>query len=121
MAKNTPKSVEDLVNEFLDVWGAEELNGFFRDIIPLFQLYNVEEDDDWVARAVAGDTEEARTLRLIRTVYLVSRIAEFHAGKLCRLNCSFNSLWKKIEQQSQQQDEDEEPQGISRCDRAAIA
>lgn len=66
-----------------------------RDIIPLFELYDVEDEDDWVENAVGKENE--RNVRLVRTVYLVSRIAEFHAGKLCNLKIKFPNLHNKME------------------------
>ncbi len=92
------KSLQDEINEFLMVWDCETMNGFFREIADLFDLYNVEEEDDWVKDEV-GDEDE-RTIRLIRTVYLISRIAEFHAGKLCTLKMQFRDLWKRMIQES---------------------
>lgn len=81
------------------MWGCKELTSFLRDIIPLFELYDVEDEDDWVEKTVGGDAENVRTIRLIRTVYLVSRIAEFHAGKLCTINVNFKNLWQKMQKQ----------------------
>lgn len=93
------KDLNDLINEFLEVWDCRAMTTFLRDIIPLFELYDVEDEDDWVEKKVGGDAENVRTIRLIRTVYLMSRIAEFHAGKLCNLNFNFKSLWQKMEKE----------------------
>jgi hypothetical protein len=89
------QDLEDEINAFLDVWNCDAMTRFLRDIIPLFELYDVDEQDDWVEHAVGKDDE--RTVRLIRTVYLVSRIAEFHAGKLCDIKYRFKNLWTKME------------------------
>lgn len=70
---------------------------FLRDIIPLFDLYDVEDDSDWVKDAVGE--EDLQNVRLIRTVYLVSRIAEFHAGVLASLKINFKDLYKRMESQ----------------------
>jgi hypothetical protein len=70
---------------------------FLRDIIPLFELYDVEDENDWVKEAV-GESNE-RNVRLIRTVYLVSRIAEFHTGVLASLKMNFKDLYKRMEKQ----------------------
>ena len=74
------------------------MSAFLRDIIPLFELYDVEQEDDWVADAV-GD-EDTRNVRLIRTVYLISRIAEFHAGKLSSMKIRFREIYLRMEKQS---------------------
>lgn len=89
------KTIEEEINEFLQVWDCDQQVDFLRDIIPLFELYDVSDEDDWVKNAVGEDNE--RHVRLIRTVYLVSRIAEFHAGPLCRINVGFKNLWKRME------------------------
>ncbi|SRR5258706_11773514 len=91
------KNLEDEINEFLKYWDADQMCAFLRDIIPLFELYDVEDEDDWVTNAVGKEDE--RNIRLIRTVYLVSRIAEFHAGKLASIKINFKNTYQKMEKQ----------------------
>jgi hypothetical protein len=93
------KNIEQEINEFLDSWDCQQQMAFLRDIIPLFKLYDVDQEDDWVQYEVGGDEENVQTVRLIRTVYLVSRICAFHAGRMSVINCNFKNLWKKIENQ----------------------
>lgn len=90
-----PKTLESEINKFLESWGSKEMTSFLHDIIPLFELYDVDEEDDWVRDAV-GESN-LQNVRLIRTVYLMSRIAEFHAGKLCIINMNFKNLWKRMQ------------------------
>lgn len=94
----TKKTIEQEINDFLSYWGEKELIAFLRDIIPLFELYDVDDEDDWVKDAVGEENEQ--TVRLIRTVYLMSRIAEFHTGKLNLMRMRFKDLWKRIELQN---------------------
>ncbi len=91
------RSLEDEINAFFETWDCKQQIAFLRDIIPLFELYDVEDEDDWVKDKVGGDEENVRNVRLIRTVYLVSKIAASHAGKLCVINANFKDLWKKME------------------------
>lgn len=91
--------LESEINNFLELWDCEQNIQFLKDIIPLFELYNVDDENDWVEKKVGGDEENVRTIRLIRTVYLISRIAEFHAGRLLRIRSEFKDLWKKMEKQ----------------------
>lgn len=91
------KTLEDDINAFLESWDCTQLTAFLRDIIPLFELYDVEDEDDWVKDAVGEENE--RNVRLIRTVYLVSRIAEFHAGKLCSIKMNFKDIYKRMEKE----------------------
>lgn len=93
MAKK--KTLEQEINDFLDAWDCKQQIAFLRDIIPLFELYDVEDEDDWVKDAVGKENE--RNVRLVRTVYLVSKIAEFHAGKLCSIKIGFKDLYKRME------------------------
>lgn len=91
--------LESEINNFLELWDCEQNIQFLKDIIPLFELYDVDDENDWVEKKVGGDEENVRTIRLIRTVYLISRIAEFHAGRLLRIRSEFKDLWKKMEKQ----------------------
>ena len=93
MTKN--KSLDDQMNSFLDLWDCNQMTAFLRDIIPLFQLYDVDDENDWVRDAVGKDDEQ--TVRIIRTIYLISRIAEFHASKLCAIKFDFKNLYLKME------------------------
>lgn len=89
------KTLELEINEFLEVWGSEQLISFVKDLIPLFELYHVDEDDDWL-RDQVGQFDK-RNVRLIRTVYLMSQIAERHSAKLCHINARFKNIWKRLE------------------------
>jgi hypothetical protein len=91
------KTLEQEINDFLDIWDADQLCAFLRDIIPLFELYDVAEEDDWVKDIVGQENE--RNIRLIRTVYLMSRIAEIHTGKLAALKVSFKDLYRRMEKE----------------------
>ena len=91
------KILQDEINEFLEYWDEGQMCAFLRDIIPLAELYDVEEEDDWVTDAVGE--ENARNVRLIRTVYLISRIAELHSGKLCCVKMNFKDIYRKMEKQ----------------------
>jgi hypothetical protein len=89
------RSLEDEINEFLSYWDCEQMQSFMRDIMPLCELYDVEAETDWVKDAVGADDE--RNVRLLRTVYLLSRIAENHAGKLAMLKVGHRNLYERME------------------------
>jgi hypothetical protein len=91
------KTLEEQINDFLDVWDCKQLTSFLRDIIPLFELYDVDDEDDWLERDVGGDAENVRTIRLLRTVYLISKIVSNFSPVFCKINSEFRDLWKKIE------------------------
>lgn len=89
------KTLEQQINEALNCWDCSHQIAFLRDIIPLFELYDVEDEDDWVKDAVGEEDE--RNVRLIRTMYLVSKIAENHAGALVNFKVRFPKLYLKME------------------------
>jgi hypothetical protein len=95
------KDIEDEITDFLEFWDADRQIAFLKDILLLFELYDVDDENDWVRDAV-GESDE-RNVRLIRTVYLLSRIADFHAGILCSVNIKFKDLWKKLEKHGMDQ------------------
>lgn len=89
------KTLEEEINEFLDVWDCKQMVAFFKDIIPILELYDVDDEDDWVKDHVGEDN--VRNIRLIRTAYLVSRLAENHSGKLAATKINFRNFWKRME------------------------
>ena len=89
------RNIEEEINAFITYFTLERLQGFLLDVIPIIELYNVEEDDDWVENSVGKD--DVQNVRLIRTVYLMSRIAEFHAGMLSTMKVRYRDLWKRME------------------------
>lgn len=95
MAKK--KTLEEEINDFFEVWGMKETTEFLRNIIPLFELYDVEDEERWMSDM---EDENERNKVIIRTVYLVSKIAEFHAGKLCSVKINFKNLYQKIEKRA---------------------
>lgn len=90
-------SLEEEVNKFLELWDLDQIRSLLGELAHIYELYDVGEDD-WVQQVV-GDEEDARLVRLIRTVYLVSRLADFHAGRLVRIRTEFRGLWKRMEDQ----------------------
>ena len=91
------KTLEEDINDFLILWDCQQLCDFLRDIAPVFELYNVADETDWL-RDVVGE-EDRRNVRLIRTVYLISRIAEFHTGKLLMTKTKFKDIFVRMEKQ----------------------
>jgi hypothetical protein len=90
------KTLEEEINEFYELWDLDQLIEFLKDSVPLFELYNIDETDDWVKELVAE--EDVNKIRLVRTVYLISRICDRHAGKMCKVKYQFNDLWRRMEQ-----------------------
>lgn len=94
----TKKTLEQEINEFLQVWDVDQMSAFLNDITPLFDLYDVDEENDWVEELVGKENQS--TIRLIRTVYLISRIAEFHSSALCNIKMNFRNIYERMEKES---------------------
>lgn len=90
-------TLEYEIVDFLHTWGSSHMRQLILDLYPLLQLYDVDEEDDWL-KDVVGELD-VDNVRLIRTVYILSRFAENHAGKLVELNVKFKKLWKKMEKE----------------------
>lgn len=88
-------NLEKEINNFLEDWDVHKLIEFLKDIIPLCELYNVSIDDDWVKDLVGQDRH--KDIRLIRTVYLISKIAENHSGKLAMIKAKYQRLFEHME------------------------
>ena len=90
------KNLDLEINQFIDEWDSDNLTALLTACLPLVELYYVDEDQDWVKDAV-GD-EETRTIRIIRTAYLISKLADMHAGKLSLMKAKYKDLWRRMEQ-----------------------
>jgi hypothetical protein len=93
--KKDKHDINVIINEFLMLWGAQELIGFLGDIYAFFELYDVDEHDDWVEKRVGK--EDTQNVRLVRTVYLLSKFCSHHSGRIATTNVRFKDLWKKLE------------------------
>lgn len=89
------RPIEEEIEAFLDVWNCNQIISLFEDIRPLVELYDVDEKDDWVKNQV-GD-EYCKNVRLVRTVYLLSIIAENHSGKMAEVRIHHKDLYKRLE------------------------
>lgn len=89
------KDLQQEINEFLEVFDVNTLISFLECTIPLTELYDVEENADWVEDYVGKD--QVSTIRMIRTVYLISKLSEKSGGKLATVRARFPNLWKRLE------------------------
>lgn len=92
------KSLEEEINEFLQMWDFDQISEFFRYVEPLLELYDISETEDWVADEVGK--ENSRNVRLIRTVYLMSKICDMFAGRFVGININFKNLWRRLEKEN---------------------
>lgn len=95
-------TIQEEIDSFLTDFGANELTAFFTDVMPLIDLYYVTDDQDWVKDAVGAANE--KEVRIARTVYLASKIADFHSGKFAYLKMKYKGLWSRMEKDSLKQE-----------------
>jgi hypothetical protein len=89
--KELPQEIEEFITDF----DFDKLSSFLMDVIPLVELYAVEEDNDWVLKEVGP--EDTDNVRIVRTVYLISKMSERHSGILAKIRAKYARLWEKIE------------------------
>lgn len=87
--------VSEEVSLFLERYTLEDLQSLLKEILGLIDLFNVDEQNDWLKDLVGEDNCD--NVRLARVVYIISRLAEFHAGKLLKIRLEFPHLWERME------------------------
>lgn len=90
------KTIHEEVNEILDIVNVDCINLFFKELYYLFELFDVDEKDDWVEKLVGKDN--VREVRLIRACYIVSRMAEHFSSKFCSVKAHHPNFWKRLQQ-----------------------
>lgn len=90
------KTIQEEIEKFLEIWDSTQIIAFLRDIIPLLALYDVDEDQDWLADIVQKD--DLQNVRLVRTVYLISKIVENHSGKMSSTKIFHKNIYRRLEE-----------------------
>ncbi len=90
MSKKIKKTVEQEINECLEVWGAEEMISFIHDSIDFVDIYNVSTEEE-------VNDQNKITLRSIRTVYHVSYMAEKYSALMSKIRVMFPRLYERLE------------------------
>lgn len=89
---------KDIESELIDFWTLyppTEMEKFIRDVIPLVDMFEKYEDEEWLNEAPT--LQETLNIKLIRGAYIMSRIAELHAGRMCRIKNAHGDFWKRLE------------------------
>lgn len=89
------KSFEDTLAEAFKFVDFSHFKLLIKDLVYIYELYDVDDEDNWLKDAVGEDDEI--NVRIIRTVYLLSRIAENHGSLLIAFKAKFPKLWERIE------------------------
>lgn len=94
-----PKNIDQELHEFLSEWDVKSFSAFLKDVMPITELYQLDDDDTLsLQKYIDGDQEHVDTVIMVRTAYLMSRFVDFHAGKLLSLRTSFRGFWKRLEE-----------------------
>ena len=91
-----PKTIEEHINLAINTWGFKDLSSFMDDIIPLVQLFDFDKNNDWLLKDLIP--EDRNNVRLIRSMYIISKIAENHAGNLVKFKATLPKLYLKLEE-----------------------
>ena len=92
MTKNIP--MEQLLEDAFNFWDIKKLTSLLADLMELYELYDVDKDN-WLKDKVGEDNE--LNVRVVRTLYLISKLAEKHAGALLTFKTKFPKLCDKME------------------------
>lgn len=95
MAKK--KNLDEEIGDFLEYWDANKFINFLRRIITLFDLFDELDEEDWLEKEAGGGEQNVKAVGVVRAVYLISQIAEFHADQLTFINLNFKGLYKRME------------------------
>ena len=85
----------DEMGKVLGIYNCEKFIELIEDIYEIVLLYDVDEKEDWVRDRV-GEIN-LKDVRIARTAFLLSRLADRHANALKRVHRAAPALWQKME------------------------
>lgn len=86
-------SISEQSKGILQVFGPHELMEFITDVWDLFELYDVDEEDDVELDRQHGGS--FREVRLARTAITLSKVADKHAKAFKKINSRYPDFWKE--------------------------
>lgn len=89
------KDLNQEMAEFLLAWDGHKMTQFLRDAYEIFELYNIRPGKDWVADLVGEFDKD--DVRVVRTIYLMSKLAQNFGAELLKLHCQFKGLPVRME------------------------
>ena len=88
-------TIEQEISLFLEDWTFKKMESFLKEIMAIAELFDVDEDNDYIEKAVGK--EDCANVRLVQAAYFISRLSEFHTGKLLKIKTDFPRLWERME------------------------
>lgn len=90
-----PKTNEDKINKFLEIWSRDDLIDFINELDTLRCVFEDDDDPDFLKR-VGGDTR-ASEIKIVCATHLISRLCDKYAGKMSITKMSVPKLWLDLE------------------------
>lgn len=91
--------IEKKLQEFFEIMPHEKLTRFAEMSAQLLEIFQAYEDCDWDEIMANEDT---RNVKIIRTVYIMSRIAEEYSGVLSIVRVKYKDFWRLLDKISQE-------------------
>lgn len=90
-----PKTPEDKINKFLEIWSRDDLREFIEEIETVFRIIGDEDDPEYVERV--GGIQNVSQIKIVATVHVISRMCDNFAGKMSITKMSVPKLWLDLE------------------------
>lgn len=113
------RKLVDRINEALYDLVGSPIFTFLKDVIPLLELWGIQQDD-WTEHQVGRDKENVITVKLLKTIYLLSKISHYHVAKLVNLKTRFPRLFEKMEDMAKENKEILELQDVNDLKKSEI-
>lgn len=90
----------------INMIGIDPLIDFLRDSVEIFDLLHMsEEEAQLFANTYSdGDLEQANKIKVVRTVYILSKMVHKHYRMLKKLHSRHSMFWEKLEKIAEQEE-----------------
>jgi len=89
------KTTAEEISEAFYFFDFNQFKSMIYDFSSIYELYNMDDEDNWLKEEC--DQEHEINVRIIRTVYILSKISENYTGMLLGFKLKFPKLWEKLE------------------------
>lgn len=90
-----PKTNEDKINKFLEIWSREDLIDFINELDTLRHVFGDDDDPDFLKRV--GGNARASEIKIVCATHLISRLCDKYAGKMSVTKMTIPNLWLELE------------------------
>ena len=89
------KPLDRVLQDFLELWPVEILVDLLEDLFPLFDLYEPDGEGNWCLTQL--EESDKKDVRMVRTIYLISKLCDRHSGRIAKTKVDFKDLWLRLE------------------------